>query len=495
MNTPKSKGNATVQKKGIRSMLFAYLAVFCAVVLLLIWIVQVFLLDSIYHGILLYRMGEAATTLTSVVESDDPRRGADAVAVNYEVSIAVFRVENDMLAERVLMADGAAGSVLAKLKNAEYADLYRSAKENGGTATKDFAVQYTFGPETRPGKTVTSHRLVYVSLQQTVDGTPIALFLDAAIIPQGAQSGAVMVEMILLSLLFVIAALVLAHEMSKRIAAPLAGITAGAKQLADGRYDTHFESDGCREIEELSNTLNYAAQELSKVDNLQKELIANVSHDLRTPLTTIIGYAEVMRDIEGENKPENMQVIIDEAKRLSDLVNDLLEISRHSADGKTPVVPQEFDMHDLVRETADRYRQMLEKDGFLFKTEIGDTPMPVTADRARIAQVLNNLIHNAVNYSSENKEITLTCTKTEDGYTRVEVIDRGEGIPADKLPHIWQRYYKVDRRHKRSVVGSGLGLSIVQGILEAHFARYGVDSRVGDGSRFWFELPPKGSGS
>ena len=485
----KNLDTAAPQKTGIRWTLFAYLAVFCAAVLLMIWVVQVFLLDQIYYGIQLSRMEDAATTLAAVSVSDKAQTGADAVSVSYDVALAVFSVKDDDLGERLMWSGGPSGAVLGKLKNAEYTALYAEALQNNGTYTKEFSDRYAFenGGGGRLPQTIVSRRMVYVRLLDDAAGQPIAVFLDAAIIPQGAQANAVMAEIILLSVILILAALLLAQWLSRRIAAPIARVTEGAKQLAAGRYDTKFEAGGYREIEELSATLNYAASELSKVDSLQKELIANVSHDLRTPLTTIIGYAEIMRDIAGENKPENVQVIIDEAKRLSDLVNDLLEISRYQA-GTVHLAPTPFSVSDMVEETAARYRRLLEARGYTFRV-VCDTDLTVTADRARILQVLYNLIHNAVNYTGEDKEITLTCRKTEDGWARVEVIDRGEGIPADQLPNIWQRYYKVDAQHKRSVVGSGLGLSIVRGILEAHLARYGVDSRVGEGSRFWFALP------
>lgn len=122
-------------------------------------------------------------------------------------------------------------------------------------------------------------------------------------------------------------ALIFAAIMSKKVSKPIIKINESAKELAKGNVAVHFDGEGYREITELNDTLNYAAEELSKVENLRRELIANVSHDLRTPLTMITGYAEVMRDIPGENTPENVQIIIDEANRLTSLVNDMLDIS------------------------------------------------------------------------------------------------------------------------------------------------------------------------
>lgn len=482
----KPDGTATAKKKaGIRWTLFAYLAVFCAVVLLLIWLVQGFLLDHIYYAIQLNRMDTAAAALSTATVTDGGWQGAaESVAVGYDVSLTVFRADGDELGESLARVGGA-GSVLEKLKNTEYAALYQKALSENGKATEELESLLLL-PHGLPHHRGNVGRLLHVRLLEALDGTQIAVFLDAPLVPQGASASTLMAELVLLSVILVIAALVLARAMSKRIARPITRITEGAKQLATGHYDITFEEGGYREINELSATLNYAADELSKVDRLQKELIANVSHDLRTPLTTIIGYGEIMRDIEGERKPENVQLVIDEAKRLSLLVNDLLELSSVRL-GARPSEHTVFDIGHAVSEAVSRYAHMLASEGYVFSCE-SEEGVLVSGDRGRLMQVVHNLISNAVNYSGEDKRITVTCRHT-DGLVRVEVLDRGEGIPADKLPHIWDRYYKVDVTHKRSVVGSGLGLSIVREILEEHGARYGVQSRLGEGSCFWFALP------
>ena len=238
-------------------------------------------------------------------------------------------------------------------------------------------------------------------------------------------------------------------------------------------------------MEELNDTLNYAKTELAATEKLQRELIANISHDLRTPLTMITGYGEVMRDLPGENTPENIQIIIDEATRLSTLVNDLLDLSKLQS-GALQAEKKVFCLTDSVKAIFDRYAKLVEQDGFNISFESKEDVF-INADELRISQVLYNLVNNAVNHAGEDKTVILTQT-VKDKRVRVEVTDHGEGIPADKLPYIWDRYYKVDKEHRRGVIGSGLGLSIVKSILDAHNARYGVRSAVGKGSTFWFEI-------
>ena len=212
--------------------------------------------------------------------------------------------------------------------------------------------------------------------------------------------------------------------------------------------------------------MNYAARELSKTDKLRRELIANVSHDLRTPLTMIIGYSEVMRDIPGENTPENIQVVIDEATRLSSLVTDILDISRLQSGGSN-ADKSEYNLTESIRNIIARFDKLKENDGYKIIFE-NDGDVMIFADENRMSQVIYNLIINAI---------------------RIEIRDSGEGIPKEDLPYIWDRYYKVDKTHKRAQTGTGLGLSIVKTVLEAHGAAYGVDSTLGIGSSFWFELP------
>ena len=231
--------------------------------------------------------------------------------------------------------------------------------------------------------------------------------------------------------------------------------------------------------------MNYAAEELAKTDNLQKELVANISHDLRTPLTMIKGYSEVMRDIPGENNPENVQVIIDETERLTELVNDMLDLSKIRAGTRKPEI-EIFDLTETVRSVLQRYEKLTEKDNYIITFD-ADENVLVTADRPMILPVIYNLVNNALIYAGDDKRVSIVQS-VWNNRVRISVIDTGVGIAPEDIPYIWDRYYKVDKVHKRAKVGTGLGLSIVKGILESHGAAYGVESRVGEGSNFWFEL-------
>jgi signal transduction histidine kinase len=303
--------------------------------------------------------------------------------------------------------------------------------------------------------------------------------------PMSALVNTVKTQVILTSVVLIIFAIVLVVVMSRIITAPIIRINESAKGLGRGKYDIEFKGDSYREISELSDTLNYVTVELSKNDKLQKELISNVSHDLRTPLTMIRGYSELMRDIPGEVTPENFQVIIDETTRLAELVNAMLDLSKIQSGVRVPD-KQLFCLTEIIKSTLIRYEKLVTQESYRLDFTFDDEVF-VCADRNMILQVVYNFMNNAINYTGEDKYVRVE-QKVVDNKIRISITDTGEGISEDEIPLIWERYYKVDKVHKRATVGTGLGLSIVKEILEIHNATYGVSSTLGKGSTFWFEL-------
>ena len=231
--------------------------------------------------------------------------------------------------------------------------------------------------------------------------------------------------------------------------------------------------------------MNSAAIELGKVEGLRRELLANVSHDLRTPLSLIYGYAEMMNDFPGEITPEQTKVIMDETRRLSTLVNDILDISRLETDMERLNVSR-FDLTESLLETIRRLQELLKPEGFVI-TIAYDYNVLVDADEVKIGRAFYNLLINAVNYSGEDRVVAVRQT-VAGGIVRVSVTDSGEGVGDDEKPFIWDRYYKSAKQHSRAITGTGLGLSIVKRIVDLHGGRYGVESETGKGSTFWYEI-------
>ena len=327
--------------------------------------------------------------------------------------------------------------------------------------------------------------LAFAKVIDTADGERL-IIVESEITPVTSVVETLRFQLIIMTAVIILLSIVVAVFVAKLIAKPISDTNEKAKALARQDYDIPFEGGRYREITELNATLSYAAQELKKVDSLQKELIANISHDLRTPLTMITGYSEVMRDLPGEMTPENIQIIIDEATRLNSLVTDLLDISRLQS-GTADIKNAPFSLTKSIKSIFARYTKLIENDGLNIVFE-HDGEVFIMGDELRMTQVLYNLINNAINYIGEDKTVIVRQT-VQDEKVRIDVIDHGEGIPKDKLDYIWDRYYRVDKEHRRAKIGTGLGLSIVKNTLIAHNADFGVASKLGEGSDFYFILP------
>lgn len=321
-------------------------------------------------------------------------------------------------------------------------------------------------------------------------GKDYYLYVTRTIDVQSQLLGKMVVSSVTTGLLAVVLAFIVSGFVSMIISKPISEVTEKAKELARGNYDIDFKGDYyCSEVSELSDALNHARTEISKADKMQKELIANVSHDFKTPLTMIKAYASMIREISGddpEKRNKHTQVIIDESDRLAMLVNDVLDLSRLQS-GITGFECAVFNLSEDVYSAAKRFDYLVETQGYRIEIDV-DEDLYTLANPERVGQVLYNLIGNAVNYTGDDKTVTVRLKKQEEGL-RFEVQDSGKGIPAEEIPTIWERYYRSSETHKRPVRGSGLGLSIVKGILDKHNVDYGVVSEVGKGSCFWVVFP------
>lgn len=369
-----------------------------------------------------------------------------------------------------------------KLLNA----LYKGAVQNNGTWIETVSLETLFDKQYGGAVHDDGENVILARLVAYGDRELLCLF-NSELIPLRSTVSTLRMQLLIVSAVLVVLAVVLAFFLSKRIADPIRKMSSEASKLALGDYNVNFDGGNCAETENLSEILNRAAYELSRLDKMQKDLVANVSHDLRTPLTMISGYAEAIRDLPGEATPENIQIVIDEAKRLTGLVNDMLEVSKYQ-NGTQTLHRERFNLTETVRTTIERYSKLMEHDGYAITFE-SDGDAYVDADESRILQVIYNLVGNAVNYTGEDKSVKIRQTVDRDSdEVLIEVIDTGAGIPEDQLPLVWERYYKVHDFHKRANVGTGLGLSIVKNILLLHGAKFGVKSKVGEGSCFWFKL-------
>lgn len=280
---------------------------------------------------------------------------------------------------------------------------------------------------------------------------------------------------------------------SFKISEPIIRINKSARELPQGKFNAEIEKHDYAEIKQLAGTLTSASKEIAKSDDLRRELMANISHDLRTPLTMIKAYAEMIRDLSGDNpekRERHLKVIIDETDRLSSLVTDILDLSKLQA-GVTEMHLENFNLSVRLSGVTSRFDIMKENDGIIIDLQT-ESDIIITADITKLEQVVYNLINNAVTYTGDDNTVFVRLFRKDGGIVRFEVEDHGEGISAENLPYIWDRYYKVSERnktHKRAKMGSGIGLSIVKNVLEQHGFAYGAESSEGKGSTFWFEAP------
>ena len=317
------------------------------------------------------------------------------------------------------------------------------------------------------------------------------IYLNTSLEPLKSTTDIIKTQVLWISIMLIILGLGISFFLAKLIEAPIVRITRSAKKLGQGDYTANFDGHGYTETEILADTLNYAATEISKVDTLRRDLIANISHDLRTPLTMVKAYAEMIRDLSGDNpvkRAEHVNIIIEESDRLATLVNDILDLSKLES-GNSELTLARFCITDTINRIMERYKLFSEQKGYTFVVS-AETPFIVEADVVKIQQVLYNLINNAINYTGKDKTVYITQIILNDKTVRIEITDTGDGIDETLLPLIFDRYYRAEKS-KREVIGTGLGLSIVKQILKQHNCQFGVRSEKGVGSTFWFEMNGK----
>lgn len=432
---------------------------------------QIVLLEPMYEKSKIDTVKNASTEIISSLNSDDLTDTLYRVSAENDLCIRVYGTDTNIIA-------GNMGCVLYRMSSTELLEEIASARANNNTnfSIKDETYE---GPESVQVKDITYTRIV-----EAGDNTHIVM-VNASITPVDATVSTLTKQLWLISGIVLLVVILLVFLMNRNIAKPLTALNESAKSISKGTYVSNDSVNAYKEVAELNETLRQASIDIQKADKAKRDLIGNVSHDLRTPLTMISGYGEMMKDLPGEKTDENCQVIIDEARRLTYLVNDLLDLSK--LQGQQIVLEKtSFNMSTLIEREMRKYDVYRVQQDFTFDTEI-EKDLFVYADENRISQVFNNFMTNAINYSLDNKHVIVRAFH-KDNKVRIEVQDFGSGIAKENLDNIWDRYYKINAEHIRFTSGSGIGLAIVKEILELHKATYGVESELNKGSTFYFEL-------
>ena len=293
----------------------------------------------------------------------------------------------------------------------------------------------------------------------------------------------------MITVIIIIFAIILAYYSSNKLTEPILYLTKNSKELSKGNFNTSFKiKTDIQELNDLSNSLNYTKDVLKKNDELRRDLMANVSHDLKTPLTMIKAYSEMIRDITYDDKEKtinDLNIIIDEVDRLNLLVNDILCLSKLESNIEE-LNYEELNFSRLVKSIVNRFKIFSLTEEYNFKVFCPDNII-VKVDKQKIEQVIYNLISNAVNYTDNKKNIYITILNYSNKI-RIAVSDTGKGINPKDLKDIWHKYYKNDKHHKRNFIGTGLGLSIVKHVLDLHNCEYGVITKKNKGTTFYFNI-------
>lgn len=472
MKTKKSK----IDLSSIRTVSLLYFVVFAVFLLLLVWFLQNFLINHYYEEMRISEIRNSARMLENKYHLSNKAFEDAAMDVSKNSGVYI-RVSSPAGINSYNFASGMPPSSIgydyeidaadSKLKNSDLNSVSITAKEDDSDLYTLVSASY-LNPESKDE----------------------VLYLVAPLYPVRSTVQILRSQFQLITMFALIVAVILALYLSRRLSRPIDSITKSAVELSKGNFNVKFNGGMFTETNELARTLNTASYEMQRSESYQKDLIANVSHDLKTPLTMIKSYAEMIDDLSGDDpkkRKEHLRVIISETDRLNKLVSDMLAMSRLQS-GSIIMDKSKFNIVAAAEEVFATYKHLGDQEGYTIKF-VKPKATYVYGDVDKIKQVMINFISNAIKYSKDDKNIEISLKRAFSGKTvRFSVLDHGIGIPSDEIGHVWDRYYRASANHKQSVEGSGLGLSIVKGILALHNANYGVNSKEGEGSEFWFEM-------
>lgn len=454
-------------KTSIQAKTLLYLLTFNVVIIILLWISQLTIFDYSYELEQVENMDNIVSSIENVnyLELDNTLKD---IAYQNEVCIAMTNTKSGVSTYNINMNGCALQNPNTQVKeimnqfieSGKDFENFKFVNEDNHIAALLYGIKYH-----------NNYIFIYSNLE---DISEFSLLLKK--------------EIMYISIMGIFVAIIISIFLSSKLTEPITKITKKAKKLGIGDTDVVFEESGIKEIDELSEALTQAENEMAKTDELRRDLMANVSHDLKTPLTMIKAYAEMIRDISYKDKDkmnEHLAIIVDETDRLTLLVNDILDLSKMQSNAEVLNL-EKYDLAVEIRKIVDKYQIIKETEKYTINVSMPDEII-IKADKKKLNQVIYNLVNNAINYTGRDKTVTIEVTKQKKCYL-VKIMDTGKGIKESEIPYIWNKYYKSDKKHQRNVVSTGLGLSIVKQILELHNYEYGVNSVLKKGSTFYFKI-------
>jgi len=315
-----------------------------------------------------------------------------------------------------------------------------------------------------------------------------AVFMSTAMEEVGTTA-AEAIRLILLALMLSTAIyFILLFMMSRKVSKSLNNIGAAAKEIAGGGFGKRLEVGTKDEIGQLAESFNHMAQSLDNTERIRRQFIANISHDLRSPLTSMQGFLKAMSDgtISGTNRDKYLKIVLTETERLSDMVGAILELDKiHLQDGGLQI--EEFDVNELLRCIIVMFETRITDKNLSVSIDFEEESSVVRADKEKISRVIHNLLDNSVKFTDNGGNIGINTVKQE-GKILINISDSGIGMNEEQMRQIFDRFYKADTSRGESA-GSGLGLSIVREFVAMHGEKIGLTSLLGEGSTFSFALP------
>lgn len=450
--------------------IWVYLALFLTIILFFIWVLQILFLNAYYEWVTKNSMKDIGNYVLELYNKDS----SDVYynALSYDNNVCIEIVTN--------------GNIEYTSEAMNRGCLYYTSDEN----ILDYKTQFTSSNKQTATYTINNPQLNNKTIIYALKiNENTNAYINASLEPMDRSIIILKQELIYVTIIVYITSFIVALYISRNISKPIIDMSNGAKKIAEGNYDTPiFTDSNIEEIEKLAEALNLARVEMGKTDELRRDLMANVSHDLKTPLTMIRAYAEMTRDLDHESlekKKENLNIIIEEADRLNILVNDLLELSKNE-ERKNILNKTQYDLTEQIKTILKRFQLLVETENykFIFRRS---KPLIIEADEKKIEQVIYNLLTNAVNYTGKDKKVIIEIKENKTFY-RVSIKDTGKGIDPEEIDVIWDKYYKNEKNHQRNKIGTGLGLSICKTILMKHKWNYGVESKKGKGTKFYFDI-------
>ena len=486
-----------------RTKLWLYFVLFTAVIFSLLWIMQSVGLQSFYDEMMQRNIRNAAKTIAAAARSEDFFDIIDRLS--FEDSLLIYVTDEDgniyyssdsyntyfRQKDRPnkhkngknspsRKDDPAASDQSALRTLPDSYDTFLSRLMASETGSVEFSYENSFicGYRIKLDDDVFED---YFGDDDDKDRDAV-LFVAGTLEPVGASAAIIRTQLIWVTGISLVLGFLIAWLIARRFDRPIRQLRAQAKMLSDEHYEDRFQPGFCRELDELNEAMTQSAEKLSEARAYQKELLANVSHDLRTPLTMIKGYAEMLRDVsweDDEQRNADTGVIIKEADRMTALVNEILEYSRLQEQKQEPRI-EDVNFSALTESVLERFEPLFTRDGGTFERDI-EPDCFVRGDRELLERAVFNLIDNAVRHSNgAEKRVSVSVRKDEK--VCLEVRDCGEGIDPGELPHIWEKYYTSRQRGNQGA--SGLGLAIVKQTAELHHGEVDVQSTKGEGSTF-----------